>query len=282
MEFLNAYYFLGIFLLVPLFYVRSRKLPFSKETAEKIVIKGKISKKTKFYILIASLIMFIIALARPIINNGFTTVKAPAQNIVIGLDVSKGMKEHDLYPNREEFAKEKIKLLLKHLNRQNVALVLFDKNSYLVSPPSSDYDSLTYLLNHTDTKNLQSSFYPDIYNFLKSASALVKNPKAVIFTWGGGEIKKAYDYSVTKGIKTYVYLCAKNTSDYPPNPEISVFQTYTPDYSNKNILELAKTLNKSKQKDIKIRDKTELFYYPLSVGIVLMLFVIFYPFRRKK
>lgn len=261
MEFLNAYALFGCFILILFFYIKPKNLPFSKEVAQKITIKGKISKKTKFFLLLFSFLLFLIALARPIINNGYTTIKAPSQNIVIALDISTQMDKNDLYPNRFEFAKNKIKNLLKLLSSQNTAIILFDKHTYLISPPTNDYLSLIYLLDHTDIKNLKRSPYSDIENVITAAKDLVKNPKIIIFS-----------YQKFTPKKEYLYLCSKE--------KFQSKNVFNAEYSNDNLKTLAKLLNANKQKDIKIKDKKELFYYPLLLGILIMFFVIFYPLGR--
>jgi len=265
MEFLNFYAFLGIIIIPLLFYVKSKNLPFSKEVAQKITLKGKISKKTKFYLLVISFILFITALARPVINNGYITIKAPLQNLVIALDISHETDKTDLYPDRFQFAKSKIKKLLKLLNAQNTALILFDKNSYLISPPTKDYASLIYLLEHTDIKELKRSSQNDVPNVISSAKNLVKNPKIVIFT---------PENYIPENKNIFVYRLSK--------ARISAENIFNAEYSNENLKKLAKKLNASKSKEIKIKDKTELFYYPLATGVLIMLFVIFFPLRRIK
>jgi len=263
MEFLNLYAFLGLVVLVFAVFINSKKLPFSKEIAKKITIKGKISKKTKFYLLLAAYVLFITALARPVIDKGYITIKAPVQNLVIALDISYEMDKNDLYPNRYEFAKTKIKKLLSMLNTQNTALILFDKNSYLISPPTKDYKSLIYLLDHTDIKDLKRTPSPDIDNMIASARNLVKNPKIVIFT------SSPY---IPKDKNIFVYNCSKSPLSAP--------NVFNAGYSNENLKTLAEKLNAQKHKDIKIKNKTELFYYPLGAGILILFFVIFFPLRR--
>ena len=264
MEFLNAYALFAIFILILFFYIKPKNLPFSKEVAQRITLKGKISKKTKFFLLLFSFLLFLIALARPIINNGYITIKAPVQNLVIALDISKQMDKNDLYPNRFEFAKNKIKNLLKLLSSQNTAIILFDKHTYLISPPTNDYASLIYLLEHTDIKDLQRSEISDLQNLIISAKNLVKNPKIVIFSY----------QKFTPEKNEYLYLCSKE--------KFQSKNVFNAEYSNDNLKTLAKLLNANKQKDIKIKDKKELFYYPLILGILIMFFVIFYPLGRVK
>jgi len=264
MEFLNFYAFLGVIFIGLFFYIKNKNLPFSKEVAEKIILKGKISKKTKFYLLLLAYIMMIIALARPVINRGYITVKAPVQNLVIALDISHQMDETDLYPNRIEFAKNKIKKLLKMLKTQNTALILFDANPYLISPPSNDYDSLIYLLEHTDIKDLKRSSKADIDKMLNSINTLVKNPKIVIFT--------SLNY-IPKKRNIFIYHTSKT--------RLNGNNVFNADYSDESLKNLAKFLKSDKNRETKIKDKTELFYYPLGIAIAILLFVIFFPMRSR-
>ena len=48
MEFLNFYAFLWLFFIPLFFYIKSKNLPFSKDVAQKITLKGKIPKKQNF------------------------------------------------------------------------------------------------------------------------------------------------------------------------------------------------------------------------------------------
>jgi Ca-activated chloride channel family protein len=263
MEFLNPWAFVLLSAIPAILLVKSAKTPFSKEISEKIIIKGVISKKTKFYLLLGALFLFVTALSRPVINNGVITIKAPVQNVVIALDISHMMDKNDLYPNRYEFAKNKIRNLLTHLNSQNTALILFDQNTYLISPPTKDYESLIYLLKHTDLKDLRRTYTSDIQNLVESANKLVKNPKIVIFT---------ANTHIPKSKNVFVYLCSKENIKAP--------NVFTAEYSNTDLKKLAKLLNASKNREIKIKDKTELFYFPLAAGMLILFFVIFFPIRR--
>lgn len=264
MEFLTPQAFIGLIALFAFFFIKGKKLPFSKEVADKIVIKSKISKKTKFYLLVFTYVLLILALARPVINQGFVTIKAPIDNIVIGLDISKEMKKTDLYPNREKFAQTQIARLLTYLKSQNVSLILFDKNTYLISPPTQDYQSVIYLLKHASIKNMPISNKPDIPNFVNQARKLVKNPKIVIFT----------SQKYLPKTNEFVYFTSKE--------EFKAKNVFLPTYSSQNIKKLANILNKAKNKDIKIKNQKELFYYPLAAALMILLFVIFIPLGRNR
>jgi len=263
MEFLNAWVFGFVLLLAPLFFIKNKNLPFSEETAKKIILKGAVSKKSRFYIMCAAFVLFLFAAARPVINRGYTTIKAPVENVVIALDISREMDKTDLYPNRFEFAKTKIKKLLKLLKSQNAALILFDENTYLISPPTHDYGSLAYLLEHTKIKNIPRSETPDIQNAVAAARRLVKEPKIVVFT---------ASENIPEDKNIYVYLCKKAAN---------VKNAFTASYSDENLKEIAKKLKSGKEKEVRIKNRTELFEYPLVAGALLLFFALFFPLRRR-
>ena len=265
MEFLNPIAFLLLLIIPFLFFIKNKNLPFSKEVAKKIVLKGKISKKNKFYLLIISFILFIIALAKPVINNKEITIKAPTQDIIIALDISKKMDKQEFYPNNLEFAKSKIKKLLTFLNFQNVALILFDKNTFLVSPLTQDYESIIYLLNHLNLTNLNRSINPNIENAINVAKTLSKNPKIILFT------SSSY---IPSNKNVFIYHISKN--------KINSSNIFNATYSNKNLKKLSLLLNSNENKDTKIKDTTMLFYYPLFLGLTLFIFTLFFPIRRIK
>lgn len=265
MEFLNPTAFLLLLIIPFFFFIKSKNLPFSKEVAKKIVVKGKISKKNKFYLFIISFVLFIIALAKPAINNKEITIKAPTQNIIIALDISKKMNNQEFYPNNLEFAKSKIKKLLTFLHFQNVALILFDKNTFLVSPLTQDYESIIYLLNHLNLKNLNRSTNPNIENAISAAKKLAKEPKIVLFT--------SSNY-IPSDKNVFIYHISKN--------KIYSSNIFNATYSNKNLKQLSLILNSNKNKEIKITDTTMLFYYPLFLGLILFIFTLFFPIRRIK
>ena len=257
MEFLNIYAFL-LLLLIPLFFIiKSYSLPFKKEIIEKITLKTSFSKKKRFFLYLIGYLFFVIALARPVIDKGFETINLPKKDIVILLDASKPMKCNDIYPNRFEAAKEKIAKLFKKLKFENVSIIIVDKNPYLLNPPSNDYNSIIYLLNHVDTSTLFQSFSSNLNK------VNIKSNKIVI----------AFSYvPYKKGI--FYNISLKPCLGFFSNKGIK----FT--YSDDDINQIASIIKKeNSNKTIKIKQKTELFYYFLIIGLILVFFATFWRGR---
>lgn len=266
MEFLNPWAFLFLFGLLVIF-VKNTKLPFKKEIIKKITKNVTFGKKKRFFIYLLAYICFVIALARPVINNGFTTVKLPKNNIVVILDASKAMKCNDIYPNRFEAAKEKLKKLFSKLDLQNVSVIITDKIPYLLNPPSNDYNSIMYLLNHIDESELFQSNVSTINEAIASAKKNIKNPLIVIFSYK--KSKEGIFYNIAR-------KACKIDGNYYPLTNSGIKFTY----SNEDIKKLVSVINeKNRSKIVKIKNYKELFYYFLVFGII---FVFVASIGRKK
>ena len=254
MEFLNPLAFL-LLLFIPIFFIlKNRSLPFKKEILEKITIKTSFSKKKRFFLYLLAYIFFIIALSRPIIDKGYEKIPLPKKDVVILLDVSSPMKCKDIYPNRFEAAKEKIKKLLHKLNLENVSIIIVDKIPYLLNPPSNDYNSIIYLLDHINTHQLFKSFSSNLNK------VDIKGDKIII----------AVSYlPYKKGIFYNVSL--KPCDGFYSNKGIKF------SYSDEDIEKIASIIKKeNSKKEIKIRNKTELFYYFLLIGLILVFIATFW------
>jgi len=262
MEFLNPWaliLLLGVFVL----FLKNQKLPFKREILEKITTKVKFSKKKRFFLYLTAYIFIVFALARPVINHGYTTIRLPKSNIVVILDASAPMKCKDIYPTRFDAAINKLNKLFKRLNMQNVSVVIVDNEPYLLNPPSSDYDSIIYLLKHINKTYLFTSPFSNINEAINKAEKNIKNP--VFLTISYQKPKKGIFYNV--GMKE----CLNATI----SDEGIKFT-----YSDKDIQQISQILNKKeKTKKIKILDKTELFYYFLIIALILIFFA---SFGRKK
>ncbi|NPA87835.1 MAG: VWA domain-containing protein [Epsilonproteobacteria bacterium] len=267
MEFLNFWAFL-LLIFIPLFFaIRSKTLQINK----KVIIKNKFTKKRRFSVFILAYIFLIIALARPVILNSSQKVKVSNLNLVILLDISKGMACKDIYPNRYEAAVNKLKVLFKHLKYQNVALILVGENPYLLSPLTTDYSSILYLLSHVSKKDL---FRGDS-NFLeafKTAKNIAQKPRVFLtISYKAPKFQNTINYIV--GSKT----CVIDGELFKTSQEGVHFS-----YSDQDVIQIANEINKiSKSKEITIKKQKELFYYPLFIAI-LLIFIASFSIRIKK
>ena len=263
MEFLNPY---ALFLLLGclIVFIKNKNLPFKKEILERITQKVSFTKKKRFFIYLLAYIFLVLALARPIIKHGYTTVQLPKSTIAVILDASAPMKCKDIYPTRFDAAVEKLKVLFSKLKLQNVSVIISDNNPYLLNPPSNDYDSIIYLLKHINKNYLFTSHISNINKAINSAQKNLKKP-LIFLTLSYTKPKKGIFYNIAK----------KPCMGYSVENEGIKFS-----YSNNDIKKIAEIIkSKEKSKSIKILDKTELFYYFLIIALLLIFTATFW---RKK
>lgn len=302
-----------LLLLIPLIYFMSTKsydldTIFNKRVLDKIQIKNSsLSKRAKNILLISTIALTIIALARPQIDKGEIRVKSSFINVVTAIDMSKSMFANDVYPNRFEFAKKKFLESLNFFKKAKIAIIGFSSQTFLVSPLTEDYYSLRFL-----AKNIKMDYLSlkgtDILNLLKSSNELFgdENRKILLIFTDGGDKKdftKEIDYAKAHNISIYIYnigtvkggvIKDKSGIVKDKNGDIVVvkrndnikelalkssgaFMTYS--LSKDDIKLLVDTIEKRYKAEDKenstIRDREELFYYPLLLAILLFFATLF-------
>ena len=263
MEFLNPS---ALFLLLGclVIFIKNKNLPFKKEILEKITKQVSFTKKKRFFIYLLAYVFLVLALARPVITHGYTTVKLPKSTVAVILDASAPMKCKDIYPTRYEGAVEKLKVIFSKLNLQNVSVIISDNNPYLLNPPSNDYASIIYLLKHINKNYLFTSPVSNINKAIDTAKKTLKKP-LIFLTLSYTKPKTGIFYNLAK----------KPCMGYGVENSGIKFS-----YSNEDINKIVSILKeKAKSKTIKILDKTELFYYFLILALILIFIATFW---RKK
>jgi len=320
----NSEFLWLLLLVVPLVYVLKYKAGglesiFSKDVLKKVQIEKRVvSKRTRALFVILAMATLIVALARPQMDNGEIKVKSNFVNVVAAIDMSKSMFSNDVYPNRFEFAKKKFFDSLGYFKKSKIALIGFSTQTFLISPLTEDFHSLKFL-----AKNLNLDYLSlkgtDIMATLESANNLFADEKKkilILFTDGGdqSEFGKEIAYAKEHNIVVYIYnigtekggvIKDKNGALKDKNGDIVVVKR------TDNIKELAmqtggaymkyslakddikiladniQNANQDKNEEISvIKDRKELFYYPLILAIFL-LFMAFFSFpsykqRRRK
>lgn len=311
---MNFVYYKVLFLmLIPSFILmyfiltKQNKLEnyFSKTALNKLSISNQyFSNKTRNIILFLSLIFMIIALARPVTNEKINNSETSLTPIIIAIDVSKSMKAVDLFPNRLEFAKQKLLNILDNSKTEAIGVILFAKSSFLLSPVTEDFNSLKILIKNLDT-GINFDNGTNIYSTLETTNKLLKNysNKNLLLLTDGGD-KENFDEEINfankNGIKIYIlalatsngsaikeengnYLTTKDGKivNVKLNSKIKDLSLKTGggyiEYSldNKDIEQILDDINsksnKEKFEERKYKTYTELFYYPLAIAIFLLL-----------
>jgi len=302
-----------LLLLLPLFYFlkaqdNDLESVFSKEVLKRVKLKGNsLSKRLRNILLLISMALTIIALARPQIDNGEIKVKSSFINIVTAIDMSKSMFANDVYPTRFDFAKKKFLDSLNYFDKSKIALIGFSSQTFLISPLTQDFHSLKFLAKNLnlDYLNLKGT---DIMVALESANNLLgdeKKKNILIFTDGSDqkEFSKEIEYCKKNNIVVYIYnigtdkggvikdkgsvLKDKNgnivivkRTDNIKTLAISTGGAYMKySLANDDMKLLANTIQNSykskKEENSTIKDRKELFYYPLSLAILLFFIALF-------
>lgn len=291
---------------------------FSKDILEKLKVHKKcMSKRSRNIIYFLVLIFFIIALARPVMNKKEHEVKQNLIPIVIALDVSKSMLVEDIYPNRIEMAKKKLQKIIEHSMNSTIGIVLFAKDSFILSPVTEDFISLKYIVDNIDTK-LNFVNGSNIFSILEATKYMLEDFKVknlIILSDGGNEDDYEEELSFAKENDIVIYSIGIATKEGAPIPNENGYVTDSDgnivtlklnesikklslksgggyiDFSldNTDVSSIINRINQQSKKEElnvqKIKTYTELFYYPLSLALFLFLLALSsFPkvFIRKK
>ncbi len=277
---------------------------FSPKILELIQIDNRhLSSRARNFLLFLSIFFMIIAISHPYIKKGDTNIKVANQSIVIALNLSSSMRIKDRYPNRLEFAKQKINYILDKMINDEITLLTFFNYTYLISPSTSDIETLKNVLNNLDIKYLQG--YANYENLAKSLSKILKNKleKSVIIITDTDSNSYLGDFEkIIKNnkLKVYIIYVATKKGDLSFNKEGklilkdnkvlinkldiklgNIVKKYGGDYivatySNENLNKLIReiknnSLTLDKNKEVVIKERVELFYYPLIIAFVLLI-----------
>ena len=92
-----------------------------------------------------------IAASGPQIGTRVRPVERKGVDLVIVLDTSKSMDANDVTPSRLSKAKLELNKLIKTLNGDRVAIIVFAGSSHLYLPLTNDYEAALLFLNEIET-----------------------------------------------------------------------------------------------------------------------------------
>jgi Ca-activated chloride channel family protein len=255
----------------------------------------------------AAIFLMIVALARPVIEKGEKVVDVKGLNLVVGLDISGSMRSTDLYPNRLEFAKKKISEFFEAMPSDEISVLAFAHSSFILAPFSADKQTLQMMVEGVDDSyiTMGSTDFSQL-GMLASEVLEKKKPKIVVlFTDGGDEeaISGFADILEKSGIDLYVVLIGTTkgapvlTKEGKPymleDGTIAITQRndalltlakntggdgIVAGHGKENIRELAAQIKNryqdEQQGEVRIKERVELFYYPLGAGLLLLLIAL--------
>lgn len=288
---------------------------FSKEVLDRLVVGGKtLDKTTRNGLFFITLILFIIALGRPVMDHKEQELKQNLIPIVIALDVSKSMMATDIYPNRIELAKKKLKAIINLSKNSTIGILLFAKDSFILSPVTEDFISLNYIVQNLDT-NLDFVNGSNIEAVLEGTSHMLNEFKVknlIILSDGGNDKEYSEALEFAKDNEISIYSVGIATKKGAPIPIKDGYMTnndgnivtvklnesiknlalnsgggyidFTLD--NSDIKAIISKINqeskKEQMKSQKVKIYTELFYFPLALSLLTLLMALSsFPTKNK-
>ena len=322
MEFINPYLFWIMIVPFVLFtlLISTNKEKLSRIFDEKVLARLSATNESmplmlRNIIMLSAIFFMIVALARPVKEMDDIVVHVEGLTLLTALDISGSMRSKDVYPNRLTFAKKKMNIFFDTMPSDEIGVVAFAHSPFILAPFSSDKGTLKMMVEGVDDSyiNMGST---DFLALGELGATLLekKNPKImVLFTDGGDEEAIAGLSDVLKANKIDLYVVLVGTQKGSPvldekgKPLMREDGTMAITQRNdalgllakenagayvvastgkKDIESLAKVIKdkykKHKQGDITVKQRVEYFYYPLGLGLLLLLIGLSsFPKRRE-
>ncbi len=256
-----------------------------------------------FFLRLLTVVLFIIALARPQSFGSGENVYAEGIDIALVLDISGSMLAEDFKPNRLEAAKKITSDFIDERTNDRIGLVIFSREAFTQCPLTIDYVVLKNLL-----KDIKSGMLEDgtaIGNALANGVNRLKDSKAkskvmILLTDGvnnAGEVDpvSAAEIARTFGIRIYtIGVGTIGQAPYPFNTPFGVQYQYVPVEIDEKILKTIAeqtggkyyratgnrklediykqidSLEKTRVEVTSYRTKKELFYPFVALGLLFL------------
>ncbi len=266
-------------------------------------------------LMFVAIFLMIVAIARPVVEKGEQKVAVKGLSLLVGLDISGSMRSEDQFPNRLEFAKKKITSLFDLMPSDEISVLAFAYSPFVLAPFTSDKDTLKQMVEGVDDSyiNMGSTDFMALGEF---ASNLLekKKPKIMVLFSDGGDKKALEGFSEllkANDIDLYVVLVGTTqgapvlTQDGKPlskkDGTIAITQRndalgeiakenggayVVASNGKKDIVELVSVIRakykNQQQGEVMVKQRDEIFYYPLATGLFLLLISLSSMPRRRE
>ncbi len=255
-------------------------------------------------LLMSAVFLMIVAMARPVVEKGEQAVKIEGLTLLTALDISGSMRSRDLYPNRLEFAKKKMGELFDAMPSDEIGVMAFAYNAFVLAPFTTDKETLKMLVSGVDDSYI-SMGSTDFEAMGRLAATLLekKKPKVLLLFTDGGDkeaIKGLGELLKSEGIDLFVVLVGTkkgapvlNDAGKPlklKDGTIAITQrndalgelakasggAYLVAGNGKgDMVSLASVIHSkyhtNTQGEVRVKQRVEYFYYPLALGLLLLL-----------
>ena len=306
----NILYLLLVPLLFFLFSLKQGKSSmrkiFSKTVLEQLVVNGSgLQSPVRYRLFLLAFSFFILSLARPVTDEKVISGRQALIPVVIALDVSGSMHLDDIYPDRLTLAREKLKKLISKSVDMSIGIILFDKSAYMAYPLSDDTAALAYMLDHL-SRQQKFEANSNIFAALEAGSHLLRNQAAknIIMLSDGGnsdDVTQEIQYLKEQHIALYAIGIATEKGAHvsgetsplsklnPTLEELALqsggsYQDFSWSDNDISVLlaEIKKKAQNEKENAYQSKQYTELFSYPLALGVLLLFFAFSSGLKMRK
>ena len=263
-------------------------------------------KLAKDLVLILSLSMLVVALARPQMGSKSETVKREGIELMVAMDISNSMLSDDVKPNRLARAKAIVSRIIDKLDNNKIGLVFFAGDAYVQLPITGDMISAKMFLDNASPDLIQvqgTQLEQAIRLCVRSFSSDEKVKRAIVLITDAenheGNVLSAIEEAKKQGILVNVLGVGSTDGGPIPMPEGGYLQdaegkmvitklneqlgmemgtasggiyVRASDVSQ-SVRALEEALNKLEQAELEMKVYTaynELYYIPLLLGLLLL------------
>ena len=266
-------------------------------------------------LMLVALVLLTIALARPVLEKGDKNIEVEGLTLLVALDISGSMRSTDVYPSRLVFAKKKMSTLFDVMASDKIGILAFAYSPFVLAPFSADKETLKMMIEGVDDSyiNMGSTDFSALGELASSILAEKKPKIFVMFTDGGDEKAIAGFSRILKENDIDLYVVLVGTKKGSPvldrngntltnrGGKVAITQRNDAlgkvakdnsgayvlagngDEDIKELVSVMRGKYKNQQQGaVRIKERVELFYYPLGLGLLFLLLAFSSLPRGKK
>ena len=310
-KFASPYFLLLIPIIIYLFLRKRSNLGITVPGIEPLRAYKIKSKKYLLgkYLILLSLILMCVALARPQMIYENRVVKKNGIDIAISLDLSQSMLQDDFSPNRLEKAKEVLGEFIDKRGNDRLSLIVFGGDAYTKVPLTFDHNVVKEMVSKLTVDDITSNNRTAIGMGIGVALNRLKNSEAkskviILLTDGennSGEMSPSAAADIAKELGIKIYTIGIGAREIQI-PTLFGYQTVKNNELDENLLQnIAKTtggeyfragdskefkeifnkideLEKTKIDGRNFYDKQEMFEGILKIALIFLLLGVFFQY----